>query len=119
MYDKASERWAGEAACVDYSTVQGPASLQCAEHRSSPPAGLADHNQLRSALASSPDQLAPDVQQQEMVFTRLDHSAHHKVIVSCELLIVAIFLEEYWRNWEERGFDRDLGSAAQPERLEH
>src|SRR5271166_6472223 len=110
---------ARQAAREDYPSVDGPGSLQCFQHRPSTPTRRAYYDEFRGVLASLCDQLAPDVQQQMVVFARLDRAADDKVIMLAELLIGPVILEEYWGNRERHSFYRYRGSPAQAKRVQH
>src|SRR5271168_466329 len=87
MCDEPPESGARQAAREDYLAVERPAPLQLSEQRGDTPDGRSHHDQLWGALAPSPDQLTPDVQQQKMVLARLDRSTYDKVVVLSEFLV--------------------------------
>ncbi len=60
---------------------------QLLDNRSALPAPLADHHQRRCAIAQLIDEPTPHVQQQGMVFPRLDGAENHEVILRHQRLI--------------------------------
>src|SRR5439155_18113399 len=90
MRNQAAQSRTGETARQDHPALEQRGLSQRAQHRFSPPTGRARYDELWRVLAAPPDELAPHVEQQQVVLAPLDGAADDKVIVLAKFLVGSI-----------------------------